>query len=117
MLNEREKEFVRYWEQHRQREKKLIQQLLIGLPIGFLFAVPILISVFSGKFWYQRFEMAANTKLSPVIMIIAIVCIAVFVAVFYKRHQWEMKDQQYQELKARENNPNEPGTNAATGNK
>jgi hypothetical protein len=33
---------------------------------------------------------------------IAIICIAVFMAVFYKRHQWDMKEQQYLELKAKE---------------
>jgi hypothetical protein len=102
MLTHDEKQFLRYWEANRLREKKLNKQLLIGLPIGLLFAVPVLIALFSGKFWYQRAEMQANSNSSPVILIIAVICIAVFVAVFYKRHQWEMREQHYLELKARE---------------
>jgi hypothetical protein len=46
--------------------------------------------------------MQANSSSSPVVLIIAVVCIAVFVAVFYKRHQWEQREQQYLELKAKE---------------
>src|SRR5687767_11178615 len=102
MLTQDEKQFLRYWEANRLREKKLNKQLLIGLPIGLLFAVPVLIALFSGRFWYQRAEMQANSNSSPVILIVAIICIAVFVGVFYKRHQWEMREQHYLELKARE---------------
>jgi hypothetical protein len=102
MLTETERQFLRYWEANRLREKKLNKQLLLGLPIGLLFAVPVLLLLFSGKFWYERANMQANSQSSPVILMIAIICIAVFVAVFYKRHQWEMKEQQYLELKAKE---------------
>jgi membrane protein YdbS with pleckstrin-like domain len=102
MLTETEKQFLRYWEANRLREKKLNKQLLVGLPIGLLFAVPVLITLFSGRFWYKRAEMEANANSSPVILIVAIICIAVFVAVFYKRHQWEMREQHFMELKARE---------------
>lgn len=109
MLTEREKQFVRYWEANRLREKKLNKQLLLGIPIGLLFALPILIIVFTGKFWYVRAEMQANTMVNPVVLIIAIVVIAVFVAVFYKRHQWDMREQQYLELKAREDDDPETG--------
>lgn len=102
MLTESEKRFLKYWEENRLREKKLNKQLLLGLPIGLLFAIPVLILLFSGKFWYQRASMEANSQGSPVVLIIAIICIAVFVAVFYKRHQWDMREQQYLELKAKE---------------
>lgn len=102
MLTEPEKQFLRYWEANRLREKKLNKQLLLGLPIGLLFAIPVLLMLFSGKFWYERANMEANSQSSPIVLMIAIICIAVFVAVFYKRHQWEMKEQQYLELKARE---------------
>ena len=102
MLNEQERQFLVYWEANRLREKKLNKQLLMGLPIGLLFAVPVLILLFSGKFWYTRANMEANSQSSPVILMIAVICIAVFVAVFYKRHQWEQREQHYLELKARE---------------
>ena len=102
MLTESERRFLEYWEANRLREKKVNKQLLLGLPIGLLFAIPVLILLFSGKFWYQRASMEANSQTSPVILIIAIICIAVFVALFYKRHQWDQREQHYQELKARE---------------
>src|SRR5205085_11878544 len=102
MLTKPEKEFLRYWEANRLREKKVTKQLLVGLPIGLIFAIPVLIALFSGRFWYKRADMEANSQMSPVVLIIAMIFIAVFVAIFYKRHQWDMKEQQYLELKARE---------------
>jgi protein-S-isoprenylcysteine O-methyltransferase Ste14 len=102
MLTENEKAFLKYWEANRLREKKVNKQLLLGLPIGLLFAVPVLMLLFSGKFWYERANMEANSQSSPVVLIIAIICIAVFVALFYKRHQWDQREQHYLELKARE---------------
>jgi membrane protein YdbS with pleckstrin-like domain len=101
MLSEREKQFIEYWEANRDKEKKTNRQLLIGLPVGLLFTIPIILSVFSAKFWYKRADMEANTT-SPTVLIVAVLIIAVFIAIFHKRHQWEMKEQQYQELKARE---------------
>jgi len=105
MLNEDEKRFLAYWEMHRESEKKLLRQLLIGIPIGLIFAVPILIMLFSGKIWYKRADAVANTQLNPLVLIIAIIIITAFVAIFYKRHQWDMREQQYKELKEREKSP------------
>jgi len=102
MLSDDEKRFIAYWEAHRETEKKLLRQLIIGIPIGLIFAVPILIMLFSGKIWYKRADAVANTQLSPLVLIIAIIVIAAFVAIFYKRHQWDMDDQRYKELKAKE---------------
>lgn len=102
MLNQREKEFVEYWEANRLREKRLDVQLLAGIPIGLYFALPILVILFTGRFWYKRADMLMNTMVSPFVLVIAIFLIVVFVAVFYKRHQWDMKEQQYLEFKAKE---------------
>ena len=102
MIKESEERFLEYWEAKRLREKEINKHLLLGLPIGLLFAVPVLILLFSGRFWYQRASMEANSQSSPVVLIIAIICIAVFVALFYKRHQWDQREQHYLELKARE---------------
>ena len=99
-LSEKELAFMTYWESHRLKEKRFLNQLLVGLPLGILFGMPILINFFLG--WYKRAEMVANTQLNPVILITAIVLIIVFIAIFSRRHKWEMKEQYYQELKARE---------------
>ena len=102
MLNEQERLFVDYWERKRLKEKDLVFQLMTGLPIGLLFSLPIIFILFSGRWWHKRADMVANTQLNPWILIIAVFLIAVFVAVLYKRHQWDMKEQQYRQLKAKE---------------
>ena len=102
MLNEQERMFVKYWEANRLREKRLMNQLLIGLPVGTLFGVPIVVMLITGRFWYHRADMEATSRLNPVVLIVAVVMIIVFIAIFYKRHQWEMKEQQYLEFKARQ---------------
>ncbi|RYY29640.1 MAG: hypothetical protein EOO04_06890 [Chitinophagaceae bacterium] len=100
MDNEQRRQFIAYWEANREREGKLSTQLLFGIPVGVLFAVPVLVIIISAKLWYKRADMAVNTQLSPLLIIIAVAAIAAFVAVIYKRHQWEMKEQQYLEFKA-----------------
>jgi hypothetical protein len=103
MLSEKEKLFVEYWEANRDKEKNLVYQVITGLPIGFLFSLPIIIILFTGRLWYKRADMIAKSELSPFVLILAVFLIALFVAVLYKRHQWEMKEQQYRELQGRGN--------------
>jgi hypothetical protein len=98
-LNENEIAFMAYWEQNRQKEKKVLNQLLIGLPLGILFGMPVLINLLLG--WYKRADMEARTELSPAVLLTAVFLIIAFVAIFSRRHKWEMKEQHYQELKAR----------------
>ena len=94
-----EKRFIEYWENSRTKEKKLTNQLLIGLPLGVIFAVPVLLNLFLG--WNKQAEAVARTKLNPIVLITAVVLIIVFVAVFSRKHKWEMKEQLYKELLAR----------------
>lgn len=90
------------WEMSREREGKLLFQFLKGIPMGMIFALPILILLFSSRFWFVRADMVANSQMSPGILMIAVLAITIFVGVLYKRHQWDMKEQQYQELKKRD---------------
>jgi hypothetical protein len=101
MTTEEERLYIEYWEANREREGKLSNQLLFGIPVGLLFSVPVLLLLFSARLWYKRADMAANSSSSPVLLVTAIGIIAAFVAVFYKRHQWDMKEQQYLEFKAK----------------
>jgi membrane protein YdbS with pleckstrin-like domain len=103
MLDQKERLFVDYWEVRRLKEKQLMFQLLTGLPVGLLFSLPILLILLSGRFWYKRADMVANTQMNPFVLVAVVFIISLFVAVLYKRHQWEMKEQQYRELKAKEN--------------
>jgi len=103
MLDQKEKLFVEYWELNRMKEKNIFYQLLTGLPIGLLFALPIIFILFTARYWFKRADMVANAELNPVILVAAVLIIATFIAVVYKRHQWDMKEQQYNELKVKEN--------------
>lgn len=100
-MTAKERAFLKYWEANRLREKKWGFMLLAGIPMGLLFSLPILIILFTGKFWYTRADMAANSMANPYLLVIAVFLITVFVAVFNKRYQWERKEQWYLELKAR----------------
>ncbi|MGZ5247903.1 MAG: hypothetical protein ACXWV5_12630 [Flavitalea sp.] len=102
MTSEQEKEFIQYWEEVREHQGKLRTQLFSGIPIGLMFAVPVIIILITSRFWFKRADMVANAKLDPLVFGIAIFLITVFVAVFYKRFQWEQKEQQYQEFKVRQ---------------
>ncbi len=93
---------MEYWRQNRSREKKVFRQLLVGLPLGLVFAVPIIINFSSG--WNKRATMWASGHAednTPVVLGVAALIILVFVAIFSKRHRWEMNEQSYLELEAK----------------
>ena len=104
MVTEEEKKFIHYWEKNRNKEKKVSRQFLIGLPIGLLFAVPIVLNFSAG--WYKRANMWAqghNDDKTGVVLTIAALLIVVFVAIFYRRHKWDLHEQQYRELLQKRN--------------
>jgi len=101
MINQEEKDFIEYWAKNRDRQKKILRQLLMGIPIGLLFIIPILANFLSG--WYKRADMIANTgDFNPLVLVVALLLILGFIAIFSKRHQWEMREQRYRELMARD---------------
>ena|SRR5689334_17550595 len=105
MLSEEEKKFITYWEEHRLSEKKVLKQWLVGLPLGILFGVPIFINFFSG--WYKKADYELHGRIAsgqsePMVLIVAVLLIISFVAIFSKRHKWDMKEQRYLELKGKE---------------
>ncbi len=97
MLTKNEEQFIEYWKNNRDREKKLFRQLLFGLPIGLLLGVGISASLVTGK-WYKQADMIANTQLNPNVLIVAILAIAVFTGLFYKKFKWDQNEQSYKEL-------------------
>ncbi len=96
MLSEQEEKFIIYWEKNRERDKKLVRQLLIGLPLGLLISGGILLCLDLN--WYERANMVANASLNPYVLLIGIISITIFTSVFFKKYQWEMKEQHYREL-------------------
>jgi hypothetical protein len=101
MLTQDEERFIEYWKRNRLQEKKTMRQLIIGLPLGLTFAVGIVAAFSSG--WYQRAEMVAYGNSSPFVFLGAIVAIIAFIAIFSKKHKWDMNEQRYLELLHKQN--------------
>jgi hypothetical protein len=104
MLTQQENDFIRYWESNRLRRKKIVRQFLVGIPIGLLFVIPITINFASG--WDKRAQMEANNQeFNPIVLLIALLLIVGFTAIFYQRHQWDQYEQRYRELLSRKDWP------------
>lgn len=99
MLSQQENDFITWWEANSKREKKLLTQLSIGLPLGLAFGFPILLSVmFRG--WYKNMPYVSGSQLT--VIMIAVLLIVVFYAIFRMRFKWELNEQRYNELKQKQ---------------
>ena len=109
MINEEEKQFIRYWEQNRLRRKKVVNQLAVGLPLGTVLVIAIFVNFFSG--WYKRAEMVRNEATQKndasliLVLLVAALLIVAFITIFSVRHKWDQHEQRYKELIARQDNP------------
>jgi hypothetical protein len=101
-ITEEERKFLVYWEAQRDKERKLTNQLMFGLPIGILFSVPLLVNFFLGKFWYKRADAVGISQFSPTVLVVAVLLITVFVALLNRKFRWEKLEQQYLEIRAKE---------------
>jgi len=104
MLTEQEEEFIAWWEENRESQKKSFKQFIKGLSSGLAISVGIILIIVLG--WYKRANMEANSQMSTTVFVVALLGIAVFMAWLYQNYQWEMHDQQYLELKAKKGNNN-----------
>ncbi len=96
MLTNEEEKFLAYWQKNRERERTFKRQISLGLPIGLLIGVGIILNFVSG--WYSRATMVANGQSTPMVLVVAVIIIALFCSVFYKKHQWDMNEQRFLEL-------------------
>ena len=96
MLSEDEKKFLRHWSVNRIKEKKNPRYLYIGGITGLLIGLAVFASLVTG--WYTRAVMEANVQLNGFVFMIAIFSIAIFMAIFYRKYQWEQHEQHYLEL-------------------
>jgi hypothetical protein len=101
-ITEEERKFLVYWEAQRDKERKLTNQLMFGLPIGIMFSVPLLVNFFLGKFWYKRADAVGISQFSPTVLVVAVLLITVFVALLNRKFRWEKLEQQYLEIRAKE---------------
>jgi hypothetical protein len=96
MLTPQEQAFVRYWEENRSRRKKIFRQFLVGIPVGLGFTIPIVIMVLSG--WDKQVSMPYEDKSLMMVLMIALLVIVGFTAIFYQKYKWDQYEQRYREL-------------------
>jgi hypothetical protein len=101
MLSSEEEKFLAFWAENRIREKHSIRPFVLGLSGGFAIGAAVLVTLSTG--WYERANMEANSKMSGPVFLLAILIISFFLAFFYRKFRWEMREQQYLELLARKN--------------
>lgn len=99
MITDQEKLFINYWEANRDKQKKTLYQLAVGLPIGLVFALPVLLSVIFHD-WYKQMVFISGSEIT--VILIAVLGIAVFFALFRMKFKWEENEQLYKELKFKE---------------
>ena len=104
MLSEKEKQFIAYWEQEREKQRTVRGKIMNGLPMAVLFSLPIILLLFGVYFflpeWYTKIS---NTSAGSFIAtVIAVFLCIIFLAYFRMQYKWETNEQIYRELKARE---------------
>lgn len=102
MLSSEETGFVAYWSENREKKKKVLRHLYVGLPTAAILVVAIFVNFFSG--WYKRAGMQLRSEDSSLILVllVAAILITVFMVIFSARHRWDLNEQRYRELLARE---------------
>ncbi len=100
-----DEQFVAFWKENSLKQKNSAKTFMLGLSSGFAIGVCVIIAILTN--WYQRATMIANSKMSVLVLFIAILIISVFIAFVYRNFKWEMQDQRYQEIMARKNNKQE----------
>lgn len=108
MLSAKELEFIKYWEENRNFEATFLRKLTAGLPFAILFLTPILFFVAAVYFflpdWYAKIS---NTSQSTYVVVVIAVFIAVFFFAYFRMHfKWEMNEQLFLELKAKQKREN-----------
>jgi len=103
MLTNDERLFCEYWEKNRDKEKKFMRQLATGIPIGLIFALPVLLAVIFHD-WYKSMIYISQSQL--MVIMLGVLFVTLFFAVFRNKFKWENNEQLYKELKFKEKKDN-----------
>jgi pilus assembly protein TadC len=103
MITDEEMKFVAWWEKNREKQRRLFYQLAFGLPVGIVFGLPILVSLIFSD-WYKNMQFISGSQV--IVIMIAVLGISVFFALFRMKHKWDMNEQFYKELKFKEGRDN-----------
>jgi pilus assembly protein TadC len=99
MLTKDEILFLEYWGKRREKEKQFFRQLVTGLPMGLVFALPVLLVVVFHE-WYKNMIYISDSQI--IVIIIGVLCVAIFFSIFHGKFKWESNEQLYKELKFKE---------------
>lgn len=99
---------MRYWEDVRESENKFSRKILAGLPMATLFCMPVILFVILVNiFLPDWFAKVSNTNgATYVVVLIALLIATLFIAYFRMHFRWEMNEQKYLELKAKQKSNN-----------
>jgi len=105
MITEKDKAFLRYWEENRDFEKTFKRKLSGGLPMAILFGLPIILLIVVIRIflpdWYMKISSTSSGMFFTAV--VAMIVVVFFYAYFRMQYKWEMNEQLYQELKSKEN--------------
>ncbi len=100
MLSPKELSFLQYWEAHRTSHSSFASKLARGLPMAFMFSVPILLLIVSVYLYLPEWYTKISNRITGsffTILVAVILCI-IFFSYFRMHFKWEMNEQLYQEL-------------------
>lgn len=100
MLDDYESLFISTWENKRIDYKKSFSQYLKGISRGLALSSAILLMITLG--WYHRANMVALSKLNVIVVFAFIVGLCVFMGWLYRNYHFEISEQKYKELKAKQ---------------
>ena len=99
-MTEEEKSFISYWEANRDKQKRFFKQLAIGLPAGAIFGIALFLNFIVG--WSKQASILLRSyphyRSLILVLLIAVIMIVVFIAVFSVKVRWERNEQRYKEL-------------------
>jgi mannose/fructose/N-acetylgalactosamine-specific phosphotransferase system component IIC len=120
MLSEKDKAFIKRWENVRLTESTFKHKILSGMPMAMLFAVPVALFFVIVKIFFPSWFATATHRKTEVVVpglteqhmsisagniitaFIAVLIVVLFFAYFRMHYKWENNEQLYQELKSKE---------------
>jgi len=120
MLSEKDKAFIRRWEAVRETESTFRHKFVAGLPMAFLFGLPVLLFFAVVKIFFPSWFSTATHRSTEIVVpemtqrfmslsagdvamaFIAVVITVLFFSYFRMHYNWENNEQLYRELKSKE---------------
>jgi hypothetical protein len=106
MISEKDKAFILFWEKNRMAQNTLASKIARGLPMAIIFVLPVILLVLSVWLfipeWYIKISKTSSGMFATALF--ALFLVVLFYSFFRMQYKWEMNEQLYQELKAKETN-------------